>query len=1005
MIIIRQKKVRDVLQEGNQAGGMISLPQYPGKLILTNNDDGLPIIGLGSGAAYSLIQAHFPAAKESIRIASAYFTASGYKMARRHIPDETKLWILVGKEDGRNVIQTVIEDILDDLRRPEDDLWQAVYDLVQKMKAGDFQIVDARAMEIPFHCKFYLIDEHTVLQGSANFSRRGLIESIEQIGASQEPSQVQVFSQGYWTYYQMATPLTQQLIDLLSQFLELAAPFDIYLKTLLTLNYLPDRSVREGGNLPVYYQKAVVARALRQIDAWGGAVVVAATGLGKTVMGSEIAYHLRSQDKIKRVILLSPAGNVQESWREELDARDLAYSAFTNTILFQENKAKADHHKVNELDRKLSRSDEETLILIDEAHVYRNQLLVPARKGRKSRVIDRINRVVNEKNAKIVMLTATPYSTSNLNLNSLLALLPHKMDSGNMFGDHKAWSVKGTQEFVRLPVCTVIGLPHVLKIARQRGDVDEQGRAYIEFHDKRRYLPRKLSLRAERYSFAIDQEFLRAWQEGCFEQWKLGMSVVAPENASSARDTVRAQVDYIRNASLDAWLSSPVALKAAVMKNLRTEDPPERSGDLWKDHRVRDTAAKSRYTTKSEESADDLFANLEPYNVALKHPLAERQEHLMPLLTGLDASLDDYKNDGKLQTLLKILDQRCKDRRKAIVFACLRLTADYLLTALQELRPNWRVGCTVSGSNLKPILERQRLQRSLAPRANRRPENTDDLDILIMTDADSMGVNLQDADTVISYDLPREADKIIQRVGRVLRPTEDPEREVYLYVLLPYEQGILDHDLRGILNHIQTRIARISRRHENAQHILNAPVMPKLTGGSIRKADDVQEIWLDQEVDVEALLEENGDLVGELTAGVDTSPAIQHQAILEDPQYKQRAQALGDNLHSAGQHDRPESMVYVLVQVQERYETIVYSLSQQRMTKLEETEVLDLIRCESHSERAIVRADQVESLANRVVRKWCKERNAKIEDVRKICALYLKGSHANDGLDILLSGD
>jgi len=319
---------------GNQIGKMTSISDHPQKLILTT-ESGLPVIGLGPGAPYRLIQAHFPAAKESIRVASAYFTTSGYKMARRHIPDGTKLWILVGKEDGRNVVQTVIEDILDDLRRPEDDLWQAVFDLVQKMKAGDFQIVDARAMQIPFHCKFYLIDEHTVLQGSANFSRRGLVESIEQIGSSQDPSQVQLFSQAYWDYYRLATPLTQQLIDLLSQFLELAAPFDIYLKTLLTLNYLPDRSVREGGNLPVYYQKAVVARALRQIDAWGGAVVVAATGLGKTVMGSEIAYRLQAQGKIKRVVLLSPAGNVQESWRNELDARDLPYSAFTNTILFQ----------------------------------------------------------------------------------------------------------------------------------------------------------------------------------------------------------------------------------------------------------------------------------------------------------------------------------------------------------------------------------------------------------------------------------------------------------------------------------------------------------------------------------------------------------------------------------------------------------------------------------------------------------------------------------------------
>jgi len=684
----------------------------------------------------------------------------------------------------------------------------------------------------------------------------------------------------------------------------------------------------------------------------------------------------------------------------------MALARQTITLLISERttKLKADHHKVNALERVLNRSDEQTVILIDEAHIYRNQLLVPARKGRKSRVIDRINRVVNEKNAKIVMLTATPYSTSNLNLNSLLALLPHRVASGNMFGDVKPWEVRSTQEFVRLPVCTVIGLPHVLKIARQRGDVDQDGRAYIEFHDKRRYLPRKLSLRAAQYQFTIDRLFLKAWQEGCFDQMKLGMSIVAPENATSAKDSLLAQVDYIRNTSLDAWLSSPVALKAAVLKNLQTEDPKERSGTFWsQQQQIRETSAKSRYATGPEQSADDLFADLKAYKVALKRSLEERQIHLQPLLKGLDASLGDYKQDGKLQALLRILDERCRGHRKAIIFACLRLTADYLFTALKDLRPDLRVGCTVSGQNLKPIWERQQLQKSLAPRANRIPEDTEDLDVLIMTDADSMGINLQDADTVISYDLPREADKIIQRVGRVLRPTEDPEREVYLYVMLPREQGLLDQDLRSVLGHVQERISRISRRHDNAQHILNAPVMPNLAKQSAKQGESIQDIWLDREVDVEALLEENGDLVGELTAGVDTSPAIQHQAILEDPRYKERAQKLPDNLQSACQHDKPESLMYVLVQVGEHYSPIVYDLTHRRMLDVDEAELLDLICCESMAERAVVPADRVESLANRIVKLWCQDGNMDIENVRKICALLLKGSNEKDGLEELLA--
>ncbi|WP_366145953.1 MULTISPECIES: C-terminal helicase domain-containing protein [unclassified Nostoc] len=58
----------------------------------------------------------------------------------------------------------------------------------------------------------------------------------------------------------------------------------------------------------------------------------------------------------------------------------------------------------------------------------------------------------------------------------------------------------------------------------------------------------------------------------------------------------------------------------------------------------------------------------------------------------------------------------------------------------------------------------------MSPRSHNYKANRE-YDVLICTDADGLGVNLQDADTVVNYDPPEGADELFQRAGRVLRMT------------------------------------------------------------------------------------------------------------------------------------------------------------------------------------------------------------------------------------------
>jgi superfamily II DNA or RNA helicase len=967
------------------------------KRIIIPDKDGRPKLGLGPGTAYELLRAYFPEAQEKIRIASAYFTTSGYKRARKFISDHVKLWILVGKEDGRNVVQTVIEDIMEDNSHAEEDLWEAIYDLVEKLRSGSLRIVDARAMQVPFHCKFYIVDDKVLLHGSSNFSTRGLLQSIEQAGASTAADEIAEFTGGFEYYYQTATPLTDSLIELLEDYLNLKHPFDIYLKTLLVLNKLPEHEMRESGYRPVYYQRAVVARMLRQIDIWRSSILIAATGLGKTVMGAEVAFQMKVAGLIKRVILLSPAGNVQAEWERELDARDIPFHSFTNSIAFMKKAAKGDLKQVARLDEQLDRADQETLLIIDEAHLYRNQLLVKDRKGYDSRVIDRISRLVNEKKARIILLTATPYSTSIVNLNSLLALLP-KSGLKNLWGESQRHKIKHISEFVRLPMCSVIGLPHVIRLAQKRGDVDEDGRIYIQYTDRRRYMPKTIQMRTVTYKLSTDDDFITAWNEGCFNQLNPGRQLVANENATGDRLTMSAIIDFIRNTTLEAWLSSPVALRIAVTKNLLTPDPKAVNQVLWE---VDENPQKAR---KKEvlNGAGILENETEPYNTFLKLPLKERKRYLVPLRDKVASVEENYQNDAKLTALFEIIQERCMNGGKVLIFTTLHTTANYLKMALKEKFNKLKIDATVEGKSLKPIRERQRMQRSFAPKANRAAiDEQDELDVLIVTDADGVGVNLQDADTVISYDLPREADKMIQRVGRVLRPTDEKERQVHLYVLYP-KSGIPDLEMKSVMNKVMERFSRVTRRHDSAQQILSSPVMPSLPMGA--RGDEEQIIHLDRDVDVDALLQNSDDILTQLSSDVDTSRALQYQAVLEDARYKERAKTLNDNISSARYYSGNETLVYVLVLDGNsgKHIPILYSQSTKGFVSIEETELLDLLECDDGTSPALLKAAEVERVVNYVVRKWCKENEKDIGSVRKVCSMVLtpKGRDLREFLEM-----
>lgn len=189
-----------------------------------------------------------------------------------------------------------------------------------------------------------------------------------------------------------------------------------------------------------------------------------------------------------------------------------------------------------------------------------------------------------------------------------------------------------------------------------------------------------------------------------------------------------------------------------------------------------------------------------------------------------------YKNDPKLEVLKNLIanpkykSERLSDiptlnGKKTIIFTQYKDTAYYVYHNLRDwierevdLHP-WlkdkadRVKIALVTGETDTTAKINYIKR-FAPKANAGEEEvrkSGEVEILISTDALSEGVNLQDADAVVNFDLPWNPMVIVQRVGRVNRIGN--EKEVYVLNFTP--SGEIEV-LVGILNKLKQKIEDIT---------------------------------------------------------------------------------------------------------------------------------------------------------------------------------------------------
>ncbi|MEH1929114.1 helicase-related protein [Nostoc sp.] len=359
------------------------------------------------------------------------------------------------------------------------------------------------------HAKLYLVHRHDAntptvgFLGSSNLTLPGLAKQGElnvDILDHDACNKLQKWFSDRWQDYG-CVDISQELAEIIDRSwarVESISPYYIYLKIAYHLSHeaiagLSEfRIPREFNNL-FDFQKAAVQLAARHVTRRGGVLVGDVVGLGKTLVGTALAKILQ-EDCYLETLILCPK-NLVPMWQEYV----------TNYRLL------AEVMSISQVQNKLPKLRRYRVVLIDESHNLRN------REGKRYRAI---TEYIAANESKCILLSATPYNKSYLDLSAQLRLfVPEDEDLGlrpEALINELGGSSIGELEFIRKHQCSVRSLAAFEKsehpddwrelmkrymVRRTRSFIkdnyahtDETGRKYLEFADGRHsYFPHRIS--------------------------------------------------------------------------------------------------------------------------------------------------------------------------------------------------------------------------------------------------------------------------------------------------------------------------------------------------------------------------------------------------------------------------------------------------------------------------------------------------------------------------------
>jgi hypothetical protein len=196
------------------------------------------------------------------------------------------------------------------------------------------------------------------------------------------------------------------LAAVFDELMEEFPPYLIYLRVLWELYHgeLAEEQAASGDIPVTQFQQHGIWRALKILRQYGGVVIADGVGLGKTYMAGEIIRQFRQRRQ--RVLLICPAALRDSTW----DDFQQRFELFIECVWYEQ--LARDRQLGGEESHLRSSTEEYQLVIVDEAHNYRN----PDAKARAAV----LRKLLLGPRRDLVLLTATPVNNSLWDLYHLL---------------------------------------------------------------------------------------------------------------------------------------------------------------------------------------------------------------------------------------------------------------------------------------------------------------------------------------------------------------------------------------------------------------------------------------------------------------------------------------------------------------------------------------------------------------------------------------------------------
>ncbi len=690
------------------------------------------------------------------------------------------------------------------------------------------------------HAKLYLFEHEwayshwwtlpwTVISWSSNLTFSGLSGRFEYNTIDRDPDNYRNAKEMFddiWNNHSIQVTNwgeNDELVKVLKQetWLRLTEPYLCYIR-LLSEYFKDEEGIKTPWELTwekfwnLEYQIDAIKKWLKIINEHNWVIIADVVWLGKSIIWSTLIWNLQRTEENSKAIIICPP-HLEDWWNDYKKDFNLKVEIFSSGKI-----DKALEYDLNDIHKA-------SVILIDEAHKYRNADTID---------YGRLHQLCQWK--KVILLSATPFNNEPNDIFNLIKLF---QIAGNPTVHTKNWLIQDFKDLQN----------KYLEIRKEEKDnvIDEAASSskLKLLAESIRQLIWPVVVRRSR----VDLEEVDSYKKDLKEQWFEFSKVSDPkELVFELWNIEKLYVDTLESLveSDNEWKSinfSGARYRALSYINKEKEDQyKEKIEDtLWYEYSLLEWRQKnmpffirrllvSRFESsifsfkKTLDSIIGSYKNVKTYldvlkwipvikkwslpdvedffdeewslideqvdvvkdYIAKKDGILITVEDLDPkfiedlesdlkFLNQLQKDWSEIKNDPKLDNFalkLKELQSENKDR-KIVVFSMFADTVEYLKSKL-----GGRV-LVVTGKSKTDELKRDiKLNFDAWVELSKQENN---YDILLWTDAISEGYNLHRAGIIINYDIPYNPTKVIQRIWRINRINKKVYDTLYVYNYFP----------------------------------------------------------------------------------------------------------------------------------------------------------------------------------------------------------------------------